>query len=187
MILPVVQYGQAILRRPADRVRPGESDLTPLIDDMLETMTHHEGIGLAAPQIGRSIRLAVVDISNSSAEAAMWIEGEPVDSRDHMPMVLINPEIVPLDAMVEESEGCLSFPGIFGLVPRPKTIEVRTLQPDGSRLHFRCNELLARVIQHETDHLDGILYIDRMTPATLEPARADIEALHRKTTRSRIS
>ncbi len=185
MILPLVQYGDPVLRRQARAVLPGEEGLGPLIGDMLETMERHEGIGLAAPQVGRSLHLAVVDIRPaSSRQSRLWLEDAPADVEEHMPMILINPEIRPLDEAREASEGCLSFPGIFGEIPRPYTIEAKTLQLEGPPLQFRCNDLLARVIQHETDHLNGILFIDRMTSRSMDLVREEIGELQRQTRRS---
>ena len=152
--------GHPVLR---DKARPiSASDIrTPevqrLIDDMFETMAEYQGIGLAAPQVYEGIRLFV---AGSHPDAPM---GDMTDGA-RMPLVaLINPEITAAGKAVElDWEGCLSIPDIRGQVPRPRDIVVRALDRDGNPIEFRASGFPARVIQHETDHLDGILFFDRM-------------------------
>lgn len=165
-ILKVARMGHPVLRTKARAVEPAEI-ATPafqkLIDDMFETMGEYSGIGLAAPQIHESLRLFVAGLRPSKLIGAM--------SDDHeMPLVaIINPEItaVPSESgsveMVEDWEGCLSIPDIRGRVPRPKSIKVRALNREGKRVELHASGLPARVIMHETDHLDGVLFFDRMS------------------------
>ncbi len=163
MILPIVTYGDPVLRHKGESIAPDYEGLTQLIEDMLETMRQEQGIGLAAPQIGRALQLAVVDISASEDRSSrMFLGDQAVDYREKMPLILMNPQVKLLNEPVTELEGCLSFPEVFGKVPRPEAIEVSARQPDGSLLQCRCHGLLSRVVQHETDHLNGILFIDRM-------------------------
>jgi peptide deformylase len=164
-ILKVARMGHPVLRTKARAVEPAEI-ATPafqkLIDDMFETMREYSGIGLAAPQIHESVRLFVAGLKPSR------LTGEMSDDNE-MPLVaVINPEItaVPSESgsveIVEDWEGCLSIPDIRGRVPRPKSIKVRALNREGKRVELQASGLPARVIMHETDHLDGILFFDRM-------------------------
>ncbi len=181
MLLPIVKYGHPILRQKGEPIRADRENLRQLISDMLETMREANGIGLAAQQIGQALQLAVIDLSEAKEnDSEMWIGGQPAPIKKHMPLTLLNPKIAPLDAPVPGQEGCLSFPDIFGDIHRPETVNIETLQPDGSTLKFRCNGLLARVIQHETDHLNGILFIDRMTRAVKNKLQTQLDALHQK-------
>ena len=165
-ILKVARMGHPVLRTKARAVEPAEI-ATPafqkLIDDMFETMSEYSGIGLAAPQIHESIRLFVAGLRPSG------LTGEMSDD-DEMPLVaIINPEITAVPSvgadkieMVEDWEGCLSIPDIRGRVARPKSIKVRALNREGKRVEMQASGLPARVIMHETDHLDGVLFFDRM-------------------------
>ena len=165
-ILKVARMGHPVLRAKARAVAPAEI-LTPafqkLIDDMFETMSEYSGIGLAAPQIHESVRLFVAGLRPSR------LTGEMSDD-DEMPLVaIINPEITAVPStgaekveIVEDWEGCLSIPDIRGRVPRPKSIKVRALTREGKRVEMTASGLPARVIMHETDHLDGVLFFDRM-------------------------
>jgi peptide deformylase len=127
-----------------------------LVRDMFETMYSASGVGLAAPQIGVGKRVIVVDVSPVETEIA--------------PMGLVNPVIVEREGMVEGTEGCLSVPGVEGIVPRAESVLVRALDPQGQPVRIRAEGLLSRALQHEIDHLDGILFIDRISAAAA-PAR----------------
>ena len=145
--------GHPVLREKAralDPVEITEPAIQRLIDDMFETMHEYQGIGLAAPQVYASIRLFVAGVD------------EPEDSIP--PVVMINPEITPIGGVVgEDWEGCLSIPDIRGLVSRPDEVRIRALDRHGRELSLTASGFPARVIQHETDHLDGVLFVDRMT------------------------
>jgi len=154
-ILKIARLGHPVLRkeaRPLDRVEIRTAAFQTLIDDMTETMNEYRGIGLAATQVHESVRLLVarLDAGDDEDEA-----GEPI--------ALINPEIILVgDEVVEGWEGCLSIPEIRGRVLRPRDIKVRAIDRKGGRIELDLHDFPARVIQHEADHLDGFLFIDRM-------------------------
>ena len=153
--------GHPVLRTPARAIDVGEvksSRIQQLIDDMFETMDEYQGVGLAAPQVHEGIRLFVAGFERDGRDA-------DEDPGDRVPlMALINPEITSVgDETVEDWEGCLSIPDIRGKVPRAKSIVVRALDRKGKRIEVRASAFTARVIQHETDHLNGVLFFDRMT------------------------
>jgi peptide deformylase len=156
-LLKVARMGHPVLRARAREIERGELKLAPmqkLIDDMIDTMHEYHGVGLAAPQIHESVRIFVAAINP--------LQEEPLSPKDE-PMVFINPVITPVGREVEEDwEGCLSIPDIRGRVPRARDIKVTALDRSGARLEFTSQDFPARVIQHETDHLDGILFFDRM-------------------------
>jgi peptide deformylase len=168
-ILKVARMGHPVLRTKAAPVPPSEiasARVQQLIDDMFETMEEYSGIGLAAPQVHESVRLFVAGIRPSPAEP----EGQAaVDSamdgdKDSPLIALVNPEVTLAGPeTVEGWEGCLSIPDIRGRVPRAATVTVTAYDRTGRRLRLSATGLPARVIQHETDHLDGVLFFDRMT------------------------
>ena len=154
--------GHPVLRARARAVDPS-AIRTPafqrLIDDMFETMREYQGVGLAAPQIHESLRLFVAGFASSPEDEE---DDEEVDRRVPL-MALVNPEITPVSPeMVEDWEGCLSIPDIRGKVPRASQIVVQAYDRRGKRIELRASGFTARVIQHETDHLDGVLFFDRM-------------------------
>jgi peptide deformylase len=160
MIHPIYVYGESVLREKALPVDESTSDLQQLIDDMLETMHAAAGIGLAAPQIGRPLRVFVVDLTPMMEEAIE--EGERFPPQ---PMVFINPEIVwESEEDCEFEEGCLSIPDLRELVVRAEKVRLRYLDRDLELREVEAGGLLSRVIQHEYDHLQGILFIDRISP-----------------------
>ena len=152
-ILKVARLGHPVLRKPARKVTQTElsdSVIQTLIDDMFETMQEYQGIGLAAPQVHFGLRLFVAGVDDPEV-------GVP-------PVVMVNPEILPVGEAVEDGwEGCLSIPDIRGRVSRKAEILVRSLDRDGRECTMTTSGFSARVIQHETDHLDGVLFLDRMT------------------------
>jgi peptide deformylase len=162
-ILKVARMGHPVLRARAKAVDPSiirTPAFQRLIDDMFETMREYQGVGLAAPQIHESLRLFVAGFASSADDEEEEDEG---DDRRVPLMVLINPEITPASAeVVEDWEGCLSIPDIRGKVPRAKQITVRAYDRRGKPIEVVASGFTARVIQHETDHLDGILFFDRM-------------------------
>jgi peptide deformylase len=155
-ILKIARMGHPVLRAKARAVDRGElasPAVQTLIDDMLETMAEYHGVGLAAPQVHVGLRIFV---------AALGSE-DRTEEREAEPTALINPEITPVGSdIVEDWEGCLSIPDIRGRVPRAREIKVRAFDRRGARIEINAREFPARVIQHETDHLDGILFFDRM-------------------------
>jgi peptide deformylase len=182
MVLEVVKYGNPVLRQKGVRIERITPELQLLISDMLETMGAARGVGLAAQQVGYALQLAVLDVMEATDRpSSMAINGEPVDVAAFMPMVLINPVVTPVADPVSGPEGCLSFPEIYADISRPESIDVSALNGKGKRMTFRCGGLLARAIQHELDHLNGILFIDRMSSLTKKELKPDLEALQADT------
>lgn len=182
MILPLAFYGDPVLRAKGVPVEEVTPKIEQLIADMLETMKKYRGIGLAAQQVGREIQLTVIDIrAAEDRPSTLELEGEEVDPNSIMPMALMNPKITPLNDPVTGPEGCLSFPEIFGDISRPEKVRVEALGGDGEPIEFVCGGLLARCMQHETDHLHGILFVDRMDRATKADIRDDLDLLQEKT------
>jgi len=182
MVLPVVKYGTPVLRHKGARIESMTPTIKKLAADMLETMYAFKGIGLAAQQVGVPVQLLIVDVRGvTDRPSSLELAGQPADVQKFMPLVLINPEITPIGAPVAGPEGCLSFPELFADVTRPDVIEVRGLDSQGQPVEFRCGGLLARAVQHETDHLHGILFIDRMDKKTKEQLRPDLDLLQAET------
>lgn len=148
MLRPVLKYGDRILHDPARPVDAVTPDVKQLIDDMIETMYAAPGVGLAAPQIGVPLRIFVVDISLGHDPASL--------------MVFINPEFIERDGVQLEEEGCLSVPGFNATVVRPAHAIVKGLDRTGAEQQSEADGLLARAFQHEMDHLDGTLFVDRL-------------------------
>lgn len=167
MLLPIRQYGDTALRVRCAPVEEVGDELRQLAADMLETMYDAEGIGLAAPQIGRDIRLVVIDIPEDEEEEHESIEvnGKQEPMRSIMPLTFINPTLEPYGKQELCTEGCLSVQGIRANVARPGRVRATLPQLDGNVLHIDCGGLLARCLQHECDHLDGFLFTDRVSSA----------------------
>ncbi|SPE61255.1 Peptide deformylase [Verrucomicrobia bacterium] len=182
MLLEVVKFGTPVLRAKGARIDAVTPTIKALIADMLETMYASKGIGLAAQQVGLPLQLTVLDVRGvTDRPSSLEIAGQPADVNESMPLVLINPEIHPVGTRTTGPEGCLSFPEIFADITRPGVVDVRALDREGEPLEFRCGGLLARAVQHEFDHLHGILFIDRMDKATKEALRPDLDALQAAT------
>ncbi len=161
-------FGNPILRTKGARVEKITDDLLAFADEMLLTMREAKGIGLAAQQAGRAVQLCVIDVSGIDKESAGSIEteGHLANLDELMPLVLFNPEIEPVGSVEDfYEEGCLSFPEITGQIRRPVAIRLKALGRAGESIQFLAKGLVARVIQHELDHLNGILFIDRMSAA----------------------
>jgi peptide deformylase len=166
MIRDIVIYGNAVLRLKGKRIENFDADLRALADDMLETMYNANGIGLAAQQIGEPLQITVLDIGEAeNRPSQMWIDGVEVDPKEHMPLFLVNPELQLGNETEIASEGCLSFPEITGEIPRAAKVSVKAKDLEGKSIEFEAAGLLSRAVQHETDHLNGILFIDRMSSA----------------------
>jgi peptide deformylase len=182
VILPIVKYGTPVLRRKGARVESITPTIQKLAADMIETMYTFKGIGLAAQQVGLAVQVAVIDVREvTDRPSSLELDGQPADVAGFMPLVLINPELTPAGQPVAGAEGCLSFPEIYAKISRPEVVDVKALNAEGEVLQFRCGGLLARVIQHETDHLHGILFIDRMPRETKEDLRPELEQLQLET------
>jgi peptide deformylase len=153
MLRPIRKIGDPVLRKKAAKVDKVTKEIQKLVDDMVETMRKASGQGLAAPQVGVSLRVAVVETVKSDAE------GKPIKEL----ISLINPEIVKASADTwQHAEGCLSIPGWRGDVERPYQITVKALDRSGERVRFDADGMFARAIQHEVDHLDGVFYTDKL-------------------------
>ena len=182
MILPVVKFGHPSLRQKGARIESVTLTIKQLIADMFETMYANKGIGLAAQQVGQPLQLTVLDVRGATDRpSSLELKGKPADVPDFMPLVLINPEIQRVGDPIPGAEGCLSFPEVFADILRPEFTEVKALNESGQPLEFRCGGLLARALQHEVDHLNGILFIDRMDKKTKEELRPELEALQAET------
>jgi peptide deformylase len=156
-LLKVARMGHPVLRRRAREIERAElkhPSVQQLIDDMIDTMHEYHGVGLAAPQVHEGLRIFVAAINP--------MEEDPL-SPDDPPMVFVNPVITLVGAdMAEDWEGCLSIPDVRGRVPRVRAIKVTALDRAGGKIDVSAESFPARVIQHETDHLDGVLFLDRM-------------------------
>ena len=148
MIRPILRYGDDVLHRPAENVTELTTDIQTFVDDLIETMYAAPGVGLAAPQIGVPLRIFVADPS---------VGRNPDDL-----IIMINPEIVEREGVQTEEEGCLSVPGFDATVARPARAVVRGLDREGESYKIEGTGLLARALQHEIDHLDGSLFVDRL-------------------------
>jgi len=149
MIYPIVVYGDPVLERPAEPVTEFNAELKKLVDDMFESMYAAHGVGLAAPQVGVGLRFAVVDL-------------QPDDTR--APVVLINPEVIACsEEQATREEGCLSLPGQYADVTRSARVTVRYTDLEGAKRRIDAEGLLAACLQHEIDHLDGILFVDHLS------------------------
>ena len=149
MIHPIVKFGNPVLEKKAEMVTVFDDELRKLIDDMFESMYAARGVGLAAPQIGISRRIAVIDVTFKEDPKAK--------------LVLINPEIIHTEGRLKQSEGCLSIPDFRENVTRPRAVTVRAQDEHGNIFELTGEELLARALQHETDHLNGKLYISHIS------------------------
>ena len=182
MSLTVVKYGTPMLRQKGSRIDSITPAIKKLAADMLETMYAYKGIGLAAQQVGLAVQLTVIDVRGvTDRPSSLELNGQPADVNGFMPLVLINPEFKPVGQPVAGPEGCLSFPEIYADITRPETVDVKALSLEGKAIEFRCGGLLSRVVQHETDHLHGILFIDRMDKKTKADLRSELELLMAET------
>ena len=182
MILDIVKYGHPVLRQRGARIETITPEIKKLITDMFATMEENHGVGLAAQQVGIAKQLTVIDVRGvTDRPSTLELDGQPADVADIMPLVLINPEVKPVGEAVKGPEGCLSFPEIFGDINRPESVDVKALDAKGKPIAFRCGGLLARAVQHETDHLNGILFIDRMDKKTKQELQPELDELAAQT------
>jgi peptide deformylase len=182
MPLNIVQFNEPILRKKGVKITAFNAALRKLVDEMIETMHAAEGIGLAAQQIGQAIQVCVVDLRPAESKFGWEYDGTRPPLELFMPLALVNPEVtvIPEPETVYE-EGCLSFPGIRGDVVRPDEIVVKFKDPAGHAHTLHCNGLLARCVQHEVDHLNGVLYIDHMEKEVLAELEPELKALKKRT------
>jgi peptide deformylase len=165
-IYPVVKYGDPVLEKPAATIKKFDAELEQLAEDMFASMYAAQGVGLAAPQIGKSIRITVVDVSNGKNPEAK--------------IVLINPEIIHAEGEVREEEGCLSIPGFRGYVVRPQFVTVRAQNVKGESFEIRGENLLARAFCHEIDHLNGVLFLQHLSMLKRDLIKRKIKKLRKE-------
>jgi peptide deformylase len=165
-IRPVRMYGDPVLRQKASPIETFDEPLAQLVDDMFETMHAYRGVGLAGNQVGVPQRVLVVEVPGER-------EGESLK------LALVNPKISEADGQQVEEEGCLSIPGIYEDVKRALKVRVRAQDPQGRPLDFTVEGYLARIVQHEVDHLEGVLFLDRLSPLRRQFLRRSLEALAR--------
>ena len=164
MKLPILKYGDARLRAKGKRIEEIDETIRELASDMLETMRAANGVGLAAQQVGEALQLTVIDVSQATERpSTMALNGVEVVPNEQMPLVLLNPEIEIGPEKEIAAEGCLSFPEISGDIERSVWARVRGQTLSGDPIEIEATGLLARALQHEVDHLNGILFIDRMS------------------------
>jgi peptide deformylase len=162
----IVKYGDPVLEKPTPLVKKFDEQLAQIAEDMFATMYASQGVGLAAPQIGKSIRLAVVDVTTGKNPEAK--------------IVMVNPEIIHAEGEVREEEGCLSIPGFRGYVIRPQFVTVRAQNAKGETFEIRGENLLARAFCHEIDHLNGVLFLQHLSMLKRDLIRRKIKKLRKQ-------
>jgi peptide deformylase len=184
MILPILEYGDAILRAKGKPVETIDHRIRELAANMVETMHAANGVGLAAQQVGEALQLTVLDVSLvEDRSSTLKLDGKDIDPKSTMPLVLINPEIELRGETEVGIEGCLSFPEITGDIERAKSVIVRAQTLEGGTIEIEASGFLARAIQHEGDHLNGILFIDRMNSAAKAVLSSRLKRLQKETKR----
>jgi len=181
MVLEIVKFGHPVLREKGRRIERVTAEIRQLAADMLQTMYVADGVGLAAQQVGHAVQLTVLDVRASDQPSAIHSAGQPQDLAHWMPLVLLNPVLRQPLGDVTGSEGCLSFPEISAQIHRAAQVTVHAHNLDGQELDFDVTGLLARAIQHELDHLNGILFIDRMDAATKASLAGKLKKLQKET------
>ena len=182
MVFEIVKYGDPVLQTKGRAIGEVSEAIRQLASDMLETMYAANGLGLAAQQIGLPLQIAVVDVTaiQEDRPSTLTIDGLEAKLEDWMPMTLINPQLDLGPAKDSASEGCLSFPDFHGDVQRSSKIKVKAQMLDGRHVEFEAGGMLARAIQHEVDHLNGVLFISRMNSATKASFSGRLKRLHRE-------
>jgi peptide deformylase len=164
MVRNIVKYGDPVLRRKCPPVTEVTDEIRTLAADMIDTMKAANGVGLAAPQVGVSAQIAVIDVSHDpECISFLQVDGKPCPLENIMPLVFLNPVLTLGKARIRDQEGCLSFPRLHADIVRAERLRAEFLTLDGIRMTIETDGLLSRAFQHETDHLNGILFIDRMS------------------------
>ena len=179
--MEIVKCGHPVLREKGQRIDRVTPELRQLAADMIETMYEANGVGLAAQQIGRALMFAIIDATASELPSELFVNGQPQDLTAWMPLALINPVLSNPEGEQIASEGCLSVPDMTADIRRSAKITVRAQNLDEKEITFDCTGLLARAVQHEVDHLNGILFIDRMDAATRASFAGKIKKLQKET------
>jgi peptide deformylase len=186
MILSIIQYGDPILRAKGKQIEKIDDYIRALAANMIETMHAANGIGLAAQQVGEALQLTVLDISQiEDRPSRLNLNGKDVDPTTSMPLVLINPEIELGGETEVGTEGCLSFPEITGQIERAESTMTHAQNLEGDKIEIVASGLLARALQHEVDHLNGILFIDRMNSAAKAALSSRLKRLQKQTKRGK--
>lgn len=162
----IVKYGEPVLEKPTGIIKKFDAELAQLAEDMFATMYAAQGVGLAAPQIGKSLRMAVVDVTTGKNPEAK--------------IIMVNPEIIHAEGEVREEEGCLSIPGFRGYVVRPQFVTVRAQNAKGETFEIRGENLLARAFCHEIDHLNGVLFLQHLSMLKRDLIRRKIKKLRKQ-------
>ena len=184
MKLSILQYGDPILRAKGKRIDKIDNHIRELAASMLETMHAANGVGLAAQQVGEALQLTVLDVSEvEDRPSTMSLNGKDVDPKTKMPLVLINPQIILREATDLGTEGCLSFPEITAEIERAESVVVSAETLEGERIEIEATGLLARALQHELDHLNGILFIDRMSSVAKAALASRLKRMQKETKR----
>lgn len=181
MVLKIVRYPAPVLRaqcRPVTEITP---EICQLAQDMIETMRDANGVGLAAPQVARDVQLAVIDVShNPECISFLRVNGQDADMLAHMPVIFLNPKLELGQQKESDEEGCLSFPRLRGQIRRSAAVKVTFQKLDGSTETWETDGLLARAFQHEIDHLNGVLFIDRMSATAKVTLKSKLARLMRE-------
>jgi peptide deformylase len=181
MIREIVIFGDPVLRKVGAKIDVISSEVTQLAADMIDTMRSADGVGLAAQQVGVALQIAVVDVAEvEDRPSLMWIGGKEVDCRGFMPMVLLNPQLELGREKEPGTEGCLSFPKINADINRAIKVRCVAQTMNGTVLDFEAAGFLARALQHEVDHLNGVLFIDRMSSAAKASVAGKIKRLQKR-------
>jgi peptide deformylase len=182
MRLPIKKYGDPILRAKGKRIEEVDERIRSLAADMLETMHAANGVGLAAQQVGAALQLTVLDVSQvEDRPSTLKLNGKKVDPATAMPLVLLNPKVRLHEEMDSGNEGCLSFPDINAEIDRAISVEVEAETLEGEKVRIEAAGLLSRALQHEVDHLNGILFIDRMSSVAKASLASRLKRLQRET------
>jgi peptide deformylase len=174
-LLPIRLYGDRTLRKTAEPVSDITSEIREFIDDLVYTMYEKDGVGLAAPQVGRSLRIFVID--------PFWFQ----EGGEKNPKVLVNPEFLEFEGQTESEEGCLSLPEIYEKVMRARKVIINGLNENGEKVHYEAEGLFSRALQHENDHLDGILFTDKVPKLKKILLRKKLNNLKRTTDENGIN
>jgi peptide deformylase len=182
MILEIVKYGNPVLREKGREIQPTDPKIGQLAEDMLDTMHAANGVGLAAQQVGVPVQLCVIDVAGvDDRPSAMWMGDNEVPIEDYMPLILLNPKLKLSQEKESGNEGCLSFPEVSADIVRAEGVRCTAIRLDGSEIEFEAAGLLARALQHEVDHLHGVLFIDRMSSAAKAGLAGKLKRLQKET------
>jgi peptide deformylase len=181
MKLPIVRYGDPVLRAQGKRIAAVDAAVRELAASMIETLREANGIGLAGQQVGAALQLTVIDVAGvEDRPSTMKLNGAEVDPKSSMPLVLLNPQLTLSKETDLGLEGCLSFPEITADIWRASAVALRATTLEGEPVEIAAGGLLARALQHEVDHLNGILFIDRMSAATKVALRSRLKRMQKE-------